>query len=277
MAMCQPTAMVQWKHLQPTLARDIFPVRQCACNSTCDGDSARIKPPLADSAATGSTPCFDEGANLDELLNGQEKPFSYAKTHLAVYAYASTCFQKPDPVFDVHTSNVTVGCFTPGHPYSLAPSRGEGNPSRVLFLTGDSRSGALVPGFASALAGEDMSFAFAAVGGGGGFFDLWPQDAPVNCSVCEKLNDKREWTNASTWSRNARVAIVRQLQSGDVLAVMNTDYKFPASEYIDAQRAFLAQLADEVAGKGGTLLLVGDTPTLPLTAERCYLDDDVSR
>lgn len=130
---------MQWKHLQPALVQDILPMRQCACNSMCKEDTARIKPPLADTAVVGSMPCLLEGANLEELHNTDSKPFSHAKTELSVYA--STCFQKPTPAFDERTSSITAGCVTPGHLDSLAPSRGAVNPSRVLFLTGDSRAG----------------------------------------------------------------------------------------------------------------------------------------
>lgn len=121
-----------------------------------------------------------------------------------------------------------------------------------------------------------MSFAFASVGGSGGFFDGWPQEAPANCALCEQLNEQRSRVAVSVWSRGARAAIISQLQSGDVFAVMNTDNKFSTSQSIEAQRAFLSNLADDVADKGTTLLIIWDTPTLPLSAESCYLRDDVS-
>ena len=59
-----------------------------------------------------------------------------------------------------------------------------------------------------------------------------------------------------------RAALEAQIQSGDVVTVVNSWLRMPTIEYVDAYMAFLAELAVMIRGRGGTLLLIGDTPRL---------------
>jgi len=180
------------------------------------------------------------------------------------------CFERFAPF------NLTLAakCLTPGDEYSQAPARGVGTqPSRMLFLVGDSHASMYVPMFGAALEGESMYFAYAAVGNGAGFHVDWPDPPPCgdtnNVENCERITSRALEAESAAWAAGVRAILDGVLRPGDVVAVSTTETKFPHTYYVSAQRALLAEVARNMSARGATLLLVADPPNIKDRGRRC--------
>lgn len=170
----------------------------------------------------------------------------------------------------------SASCLTPGHALSHAPTRGGDAPSRVLFLVGDSHAMHLVSSFGSALAGENLSFAYTARKAAGGWTADWPDPPPDeteceanNARACIKTTENHYDSQSPGWGAVINATLEAQLQPGDVLALSHGEYKLPHSTYIEAQAAFLRRAASMVRRKNATLLLLADVPFLRRKGSKC--------
>ena len=224
--------------------------------------------PSRTNAYAGSS-CFVEDTDSSQLYEFQQV---IADNMYGAGVYGSACWTTD--------ATVSTNCLTPGHPASNAPARGGSNPSRVLFLVGDSHSLAMVATFGAALVNSPFSLAYTAMSDGGGFQADWPNPAP-DCApatqrTCNRQTQLHHEANAPAWVAGVRLALDAQMQVGDVLALVTAEWKFPHQTYIDLQRDFLRSIAQLAQRKGVKLLLVGDVPYLKDRGENCLTSQTVA-
>lgn len=244
---------MRWKHNDWTLSRDVFPRRQCSCNTCTPTTSV---PARANTNPWEPSACFvaEDSQSLAEF------------TDMYKGAYGSACWNA-DPA-------LAVRCLTPGDPVSHAFARPASHSSSyaspVLFLVGDSHATALIAAFGSALVGENAQLAFAMMDSGGGFQANWPNPATPGCGrTCNRITEIHYESAAPTWVASVTAGLEAQLRPGDVLALTTAEWKLPHQTYIDAQEAFLRSVAAMTQRRGATLLLVGDVPYLQERGQNC--------
>ena len=142
-------------------------------------------------------------------------------------------------------------------PQCLNPPRGSGGePSRALFLVGDSHAAMSVEGLRRAVQGE-FSFHWAAIGHGcaldieGGSYDGHRCDSP-SC-------------DCGHWASNVMNLLRQHLKPGDVVV-----YAISAEHYRRLTNQFMtSELVPLAANTGATIVLVGPTPVIAARATQC--------
>ena len=257
------------------------PKRHCSCRRCTESTLPMAPQPLlAPSASTDATcnttlgdmslseksPCFVNADNKDVGWLGGTSDTGYGVGD-AYSAFSAACYDR-DPA-------IVISCLTPGatltryplggHPIDdkrciVTPRRGGGNPERMLWLVGDSHAAGYVPALMSALQGE-YTVIFSSRGWQQGFNAIFPCDEslgepfPMEEGV-HGANRGGGW--AATQLELATV--LEHMQEGDMLAIVNSEWRFPKRQYIDAQAVFLREVAAKIGGRGGNMLLVADNP-----------------
>lgn len=191
-----------------------------------------------------ATPCF---VNVDSLASSEFEVLEHG-------VYGHQCFNQ-DPI-------IIASCLTPG---DIAPARGGTNPSRMLFLLGDSHAAAVVAGLSAALKGL-MNVAWSATLFGGGFNAPWPNTA---CYHCNWVREAYTTSDTATYVSTAWEALQAHLRAGDVLAVVTSELRMPHADFISTQIEFLRAVNELVAARSAQLLLLADVPKLPQEGRLC--------
>ena len=251
------TASVDWPtrarvpSAQPLSLYSTHSERQCRCNPTTP--TGHIPPPGATQEVDPQLPpCFLPTDPNDE-------PY-LAVRQIEEALHNFPCFMNSFPGSD-WTIDDTERDVQARVLYCLTPERaGSSYPQRALFLIGDSHAAAIHPAFQVAFSGA-ASIVWAAMGGGCGFVNI-PEmqqtfdamdECERHCPLCQAYNEA------------VFEALQNQLQPCDVVVVHNHREKFYGFGLINA----LTALQNVVKAKGASLVILGDTPTLPARGTYC--------
>jgi hypothetical protein len=128
----------------------------------------------------------------------------------------------------------------------------------------------MVAAFGSALVGESTQLAYTAMSNGGGFQGDFPNPATPGCgNMCNRMTSNHYASGAPAWTAGVLASLEAQMVPGDVLAIVTAEWKFPHTDYIDTQEAFLRTVAQMVQRTSTKLLLVADVPYIQERGENC--------
>merc|ERR1712070_671112 len=147
-------------------------------------------------------------------------------------------------------------CFT--------PARTQGPlPQRTLYMVGDSHTSAMAPGVMAAVEGA-LDMAWVASGSGCGFLSESNIDVIFHLDGEEGRQNMHKGQICVAFNQAILRALEEQLQPCDVVLIHQISGKM-----VLPQLEYLQQLQQMVIGKGASLVLLGDTVTMPRAGKYC--------